>query len=326
MSSAAIDSSAWPGRFALAAAVLLLPLFIFGGTVTTIGAGMAVDGWWNAEGHFMPLFPIEKWFRDLATFVEHSHRLFGMAVGLAMLAATVATFRYDKRRSSRLLVVVGTLAVCVQGWLGGSRVLEDSPQLAFLHGAFAQAVFALLVALAVHQSRRWRNADTEGMADTRGVAAAPRLAALRRAGLVASAVVYVQIVIGAWYRHGLRNGLGENIAAALTLHLMTAFLVALVLFWLASKLAAAAEGQGVLEALRRRVLYLLAFQVALGFVAWGAQDPSRVSFVEWLVATLHVLGGALILAHCVLATLWAQRLGTARESATLPHPGLEGAA
>ncbi|TDJ70869.1 MAG: hypothetical protein E2O39_09375 [Planctomycetota bacterium] len=320
MSSAAIEDSAWPGRFALAAVVLLLPLFLFGGTVTTIGAGMAVEGWWNAEGHFMPFFPVEEWFRDLATFVEHSHRLFGMAVGLAVLAATVATFRYDTRRSSRFLVVAATLAVCIQGWLGGSRVLADSPRFAFLHGAFAQAVFALLVALAVHQSRRWRAADV------RGAAAAPRLAAIRRAGLVASVLVYVQIVLGAWYRHGLRNGLGENLAARMTLHLVTAFLVAAVLLWLASKLASADAGGGVLDQLRRRILVLLGFQFALGFIAWGARAPDRVSFVEWLVATLHVLGGALILAHCVLATLWAYRLGTARERALAVQPGLEGAA
>lgn len=319
MSSAAIDDSAWPGRFALVAAVLLLPLFLFGGTVTTIGAGMAVEGWWNAEGHFMPFFPIEAWFRDLFTFVEHSHRLFGMAVGLAMLGATVATFRYDTRRASRILVVAGTLAVCIQGWLGGSRVLENSPQFAFLHGAFAQAVFALLVALAVHQSRRWRAADT------RGASGAPQLAAIRRAGFAASALVYVQIVLGAWYRHGLRNGLGENVAARLTLHLVTAFLVAAVLLWLASKLASANAGGGVLDQLRRRILYLLGFQIALGFVAWGAAEPGRVGFLEWLVATLHVLGGALILAHCVLATLWAHRLGFARERAVAVRPGLEGA-
>ena len=72
--------------------LVLLPLFAFGGSVTTLGAGMAVTGWWNAEGSFMPFFPIDKWFRDLGTFVEHSHRQFGLVLGLLMIAAVVATW------------------------------------------------------------------------------------------------------------------------------------------------------------------------------------------------------------------------------------------
>ena len=138
----------WPHRLALAAALAAVPLVLFGGSVTTIGAGMAVDGWLVAEGHFLLFFPVEQWFHDTATFVEHTHRLFGVLVGIFALASVVASFLRE-RPAARVLSLGALIAVCAQGTLGGLRVLEDDSELAFLHGALAQAVFALLCAHAL---------------------------------------------------------------------------------------------------------------------------------------------------------------------------------
>src|SRR5262249_41575588 len=73
-------ASPWPRRLALAALVAAVPLVFFGGTVTTLHAGLAIDGWLVLEpgrgDHFLWLYPVDKWFRDVGTFVEHTHRLF----------------------------------------------------------------------------------------------------------------------------------------------------------------------------------------------------------------------------------------------------------
>ena len=127
----AIGASPWPSRLALTAALFAVPLFVFGGAVTTLGAGMAVDGWLDAEGHFLPLFPLEKWFRDGATFVEHTHRMFGMLVGLCTVALLVVTIKArfssaGARRSARRIAALALAAVCAQGAVGGFRVLELS--------------------------------------------------------------------------------------------------------------------------------------------------------------------------------------------------------
>lgn len=295
----------WPRRLIGAATLVLIPLFAFGGSVTTLGAGMAVKGWWNAEGSFMPLFPIDKWFRDVNTFVEHSHRQFGLLLGLLMLAACVATLRFDRRRAARVLVILATLAVSLQGWLGGSRVLLNSPELAFLHGTFAQAVFAFLCAVFVYTTARWRTAEPARYELAPG---------LSRAALAASLIVFGQIALGAWYRHALRTGLAGNVEMRFGLHAIGALAALVVVLVLAARLAAAAPAapSAPLAALRRNLLVLVGVQIGLGFLAWGARRAGEVTFFEWLAATLHVLVGALLLAHCVAAAMWAHRAFAAR--------------
>ncbi len=297
----------WPRRWLSAAALVLLPLFVFGGSVTTLGAGMAVQGWWNAEGHFMPLFPLAKWFRDLGTFVEHSHRQFGMLIGLLMIAAVVSTWRSDRRPSARALVAAALLAVCVQGWLGGSRVLENSPALAFLHGVFAQAVFALLAAVWLHQGSRWR---------AMVAVASPRARGLRALSIAACLAVFVQVALGAWYRHTLRTGLNGDAMPRLALHLVGAFVCfGLVMAWIVKLKASQAtqEGPQAVAALRRtgsQLALLLGVQFALGFLAFGLQGSpasAGVGFLEWALATSHVVVGAMLLAQCVWGVMWCHR-------------------
>jgi heme A synthase len=298
MSLRSSSPAPWTRRFLLAAVVALLPLFVFGGSVTTLGAGMAVQGWWNAEGHFMPLFPLEKWFRNLPTFVEHSHRQLGLVVGLAMICACASAWLSDRRLRARMLVLGATLAVALQGWLGGSRVLEASPELAFLHGACAQLVFALMLAAHLYFSPRWSSF---------GVRTYARARSLRCAAVLAFVATYAQIAVGAAYRHSLRTGLGGNAAERFNLHLVGGCVAAILIALLGSKLGEAADGDldSPLHGDRRRMQGLLAAQIGLGLLAHLFHRSGSVGFAEWLFATLHVLVGALLLAHCAFAIMWA---------------------
>lgn len=297
-----------PRRFAFWAAVAALPLFAFGGSVTTLGAGMAVEGWWNAEGHFLPFFPVEKWFRDGATFVEHTHRLFGMVVGLLGIGMVVATFRATRSKRLRLAASAALLAICAQGALGGFRVLENSPQLAFLHGVFGQGVFALLVATAVMLSPAYTALRARVAED-----AAP----LHRIAGWALGIVFVQIALGAWYRHGLRGGLAVDPAARLGAHVLGA----LIAFGAVMALAAALErtGDPRLGAKARGLRHLLLVQIGLGMGAWMFYTPEAVPVLELVFSVAHVVVGALLLARTAGALVWSRR--TLQQQATTLRTG-----
>lgn len=261
----------------------------FGALITTTGAGMAVQGWWNAEGHFMPLFPVEKWTRDIGTFVEHTHRLIGMVVGFGALV-TVACAR---KSGGRPLVwsLVALLAVITQGTLGGFRVLENSPQLAFLHGVTAQLVFALIGGAVMATQPRPDRAQTP----VRG----PRSLAL-----VTLAIVLGQSVLGAMYRHAIRPEPLVDSSRELHLHLSGAVLVFGAVTLLARKLKRLEQPAG-----RRLALRLSAgvgAQVLLGLVAWMANDfeVSTPTMVELVTTTGHVIVGAVLLSTVLEAFLW----------------------
>jgi heme A synthase len=186
-----------PHALALATLAAAVPLIFFGGTVTTLHAGLAIDGWLVLEpgrgDWFLWAYPVEQWFRDVGTFVEHTHRLLGSLVGLLAIATVIAAYVRDRSRGAWKIASVALAGVIAQGVLGGLRVLEKSEDLAFLHGAFGQLVFALIGATAIATSAAWRRAP----------ALAPdRVSRLRRASLAAVIAVYAQIVVGAWLRHG----------------------------------------------------------------------------------------------------------------------------
>jgi cytochrome c oxidase assembly protein subunit 15 len=301
-------ASPWPRRLALSTLLAAVPLVFFGGTVTTLHAGLAIDGWLILEpgrgDHFLWLYPIDKWFRDVGTFVEHTHRLFGSLVGLLAIATIIATWATDRRRLPRILSIAAFLAVAVQGTIGGLRVLDQSENLAFLHGAIAQAVFALLGASYVATSASVPSTRTKPWSG------AGRLRAL---SVATSGVVYLQIVAGAWLRHG-------GSVPALAVHGFLAAAVAVLVWMFARDLRRSAEAveapwKQTILALRRWLLGLLASQIVLGIAAFvvvwwlvGPDSKAAGAIGTSLFPTLHVLAGGSLLLACVASSMWVRRL------------------
>jgi cytochrome c oxidase assembly protein subunit 15 len=239
--------------------------------------------------------------------------MWGIAVGLFAVAAVVASFR--AAAAARVASVVALLAICLQGYLGGQRVELVSRELAFVHGGIAQGVFALLVLHVLLQSRRWRQ-----LAPARAELALPAAATW-----LAMLLVYAQIWVGAWYRHGLR-GSGLDVAPRLHLHLGLALLVTLALVWLARayrRAADAARGASdtaaanCLDVERKRLHALLGAQLLLGFLAWGARGDQGVTVLEVAAATGHVLVGASLLASLVVSLARLRRLHPSHAAAPL---------
>ncbi|HUR28149.1 MAG TPA: COX15/CtaA family protein [Planctomycetota bacterium] len=295
----------WPYRLSVATAVVAVLLVAMGGTVTTLRAGMAESNWINPDGYFLWTYPLDRYLGDKNVFVEHTHRLLGSIVGLLAIATAIATWFKEKRPIARTIAWLAVLAVCVQGLLGGLRVLENSPELAFVHGALAQAVFALLTATCLVLSPRW-------------VAAAPSACksagGLQRASSVGAALVFAQVTVGAWLRHS-----GSDLALAVHTLLALFVLAAVVISGRRLRTTAqhARDGGRDLSALlgiKRRLHMLIGVQVVLGACAtfWiyevsgGMQAP--VSVGEAVFATAHVLVGALLLAQMVAAAMWSRRV------------------
>ena len=313
-------TSPWPRRFALATLGFTIPLILFGGTVTTLREGMAEDGWLRPDGYLLWLYPIELRLRNVGTFVEHHHREFGSLVGLMAIGLVISTLRCDRRRSARWLAVATLTAICIQGAIGGFRVLENNPDLAFLHGAVAHGVFALIGANVFVSSAAWRERRGADRASASAHAAHEAPAGtvrLHRVTLLASLAVYAQIVAGAWVRH-------TGAALALGLHFFLAALVVVELL----RAGRALDGTGLerLAGFARRTRRLVVLQIALGFGAaigvygFSGGYEGQVSAFELVFATSHVLIGALLLWQTVGAAMWSRHLLPARATAVLGGP------
>ncbi len=266
---------------------------------------MAESGWIHPDGYFLWAYPVSKRFESIGVFVEHHHRELGTLVGLLAIAAAIAAWRKETRPLGRLLPSLALLAVCVQGLIGGLRVLKNSPDLAFLHGALAQAVFAFLAATALYLSPRWR-AVTPSACKTAG--------GVQRTSTIAAALVFAQVTIGAWLRHS-----GSDLALAL--HVMLALGVTGSIVVLGRQLKVSVEhgerghsDRSLFLGVKRRLHALLGIQILLGVLAtfWiyevsgGMQAP--VSMGEAIFATAHVAVGALLLAQSVGAAMWTRRV------------------
>ena len=288
--------------FARLVAAATLPLILFGGSVTSLDAGMAVEGWLTVQSsqgeRLLWLYPLEDWFRNIGQFVEHSHRMVGTVVGLFAIGAVLAAFVEGASAAARRATTIALIAVCIQGTIGGFRVLENSENLAFLHGALGQAVFGVIVAAAVISSPRWLNAEPKLLAQA---------TSLRRTANNAVTSVYMMIVAGAWLRH-------TDEPVALAVHLMVLLYTAASVFGLVHKLKSLETGsQGDwLHVCAKRLTVLFAAQVALGIFAFAAvfiwYGPTATGVHDSVLPTLHVLGGALLLGQCVASRLWVGKL------------------
>jgi len=298
--------------------VAVASLLLLGGAVTTYRVGMAVTDWPSTFEQNMWEYPLSDMLaRGLGVTLEHTHRLWASAVGLiAICQVLVAVIRRERRAvvwmSSALLV-----AISLQGVIGGTRVLENSQHLAFLHGVLAQGVFALVVVVAVITGRDWTRWSSRGSSagSVKSAAAVIELAGARRAALTTSVLVFLQIVLGAITRHsGAHLPLGLHLGFALVVLAAVALLIGR-LGATARELEPDSPGAALLRRRRTWLTAALHTQLLLGVLVTASifmlsrGFQGEVSTGEAICASLHVLGGAVLLAACVSAWLWSWRLG-----------------
>jgi cytochrome c oxidase assembly protein subunit 15 len=268
-------------RLAVATLAATFVLILFGGLVTNTGAALAVPDWPTTFGHNMFLYPWSQMVGGV--FYEHSHRLLGAVVGL--LTLILAASLWPTGSPWRALGLLAVLAVCVQGLLGGLRVVLLKETLAIVHGCLAQGFFALIASLAFLTSSR-------GRMPVRGIDGTSRALVTG-----AAALVYLQIVLGALLTH----------AGWLDLHVVGAAAVFIVVPIVTARLRR--SGDPVAAPIAAVVLALLGAQLLLGVGSYLARfSPIWIpggQLTMLVMPVAHRLVGSLILATTVVLAVRA---------------------
>ena len=299
----------WTSVLSWVTAVALLLMLVSGGIVTGLEAGLAVEGWLIAEGHFLVLFPMTLMQRDVDTFVEHAHRLWGLLVGLTTIVVMVHLWMVERRQWVRGLSVAIVLAVIGQGVLGGTRVTEQSVTLGIAHGVFAQLIFAALILMAQATSTAW--------VSDRAPTVAPRVGADRALTTALVAVIVFQITLGTMYRHlqpvpdaptGALMGILHGHSFVGSLGVVLLVLICGVRAW------GLYAGEPIVRRAGVALIHTMILQVILGVVSFvvvpkGPRGPEDdITFVEVGFTTAHQVTGAVLLATAVALVAWERRL------------------
>ena len=184
--------SPWLNRFAWFTAVATLFLICSGGMVTSKGVGLAVPDWPTTFGYNMFLFPASKWVGGV--FFEHTHRLIASTVGVLTVILAAWLWFSESRRWVRNLGLAAVGGVILQGVLGGLRVTMLKDEIGIFHACLAQAFFGLLVVIALVTSRFWVISPNPNRGQS-----------LRMLALVTTALIYMQLALGATMRHQHRD-------------------------------------------------------------------------------------------------------------------------
>ena len=176
-------------------ALSILLLICSGGMVTSKDAGLTVPDWPNSYGYNMFAFPVSRWVGGI--FFEHTHRLVASFVGMLTVGLAVWLARAEPRRWVRSVGYIAVGAVILQGLLGGLRVTMLKDWIGVPHALLAQAFFALMVFLALTQSRWWQRLGN-GPTNERAMSS---LVPLRRTVAVVTGMIYMQLGLGAAMRH-----------------------------------------------------------------------------------------------------------------------------
>jgi cytochrome c oxidase assembly protein subunit 15 len=291
-------------RFAVFVAWATFFLIVAGALVTSNDAGLSVPDWPTSFGSLYKLPPMVGGIK-----YEHTHRMIAEFIGLLIIVMAIWTQRVETRKWMRVLAWSALGAVIAQGVVGGITVLLGLPWLtSTLHATLGQMIFALVVAMALFTSRTWLQ-PAEPVAEQGRWPSTPALAAL------AAACVWVQLILGAAFRHyGMK----------LLPHLIGACIVTAILCWTVVRVL---THYGSVDRLRKPaqlVLALLMVQLGLGFCAyltrlrWGhdAVQPWQIMVVSTVA---HVAWGALVLAATVVLGMETRRMIDVRSS----HPAAQ---
>jgi heme a synthase len=189
-------STSWLHRFAWFTAIATLLLTCSGGMVTSKGVGLAVPDWPTTFGYNMFLFPVSQWVGGI--FFEHTHRLIASTVGFMTIILALWIWRADDRPWLRNLGFAALGAVILQGVLGGLRVTLLKDEIGIFHACLAQAYLGMLIVITLATSQLWNRISARNTS----LAAVRNLA---RIAICTTAVIYLQLGLGAAMRHQHRD-------------------------------------------------------------------------------------------------------------------------
>ena len=284
--------------------VCTLILVAAGGMVTSTNSGLSVPDWPTTYGQNMFTFPLKNMVGGI--FYEHGHRLIASTVGFLTIGLVAWMWASEPRPWVRKLGWIALGVVILQGTLGGLTVLFFLPDaISISHAGLAQIFFCLTVSIALFTSRGWQAPAAVPVND----------AVLQRRLIWLTALVYVQILLGATMRH---TGAGLAIpdfplmfggllpptwSAPIAIHFAHRLGALIVTTWAIVVIAQIWRRHGDRPELTlptSLLMLAIAMQVSLGAaVVLTGKQP--------IINTLHVATGALVLATSLLLTLRAHR-------------------
>jgi heme a synthase len=291
-------------RFSQFVAGCTVLLLLAGSLVTSTGSGLSVPDWPTTYGWNMFAFPPSKWVGGI--FYEHGHRLIASGVGFLTIMLAVWVWRSDPRIWMKRLGAAALGAVILQGVLGGVTVLFFLPTtISTAHAGLAEIFFCMTVAIALFTSPAWL--APKGHVDD---------PMLRRLATTTTAIVYLQILVGAIMRHSdagmaipdfpwmFGHLVPDHWDAKIAVHFahrIGAFLVALSVLATSAHVLYHHPGRRRLAGPAMLLIVLVAIQVTLG--ALTVLTGRNV----W-INSLHLVCGALVLAASIVITLRSWRV------------------
>jgi cytochrome c oxidase assembly protein subunit 15 len=277
--------------FAVFTACATFVLIIAGALVTSNDAGLSIPDWPTSFGSFT-VPPLHGGIQ-----YEWSHRAIAGSIVLLTLTIAIWTMVAERRRWMKLLGLAALGTVMAQAVLGGLTVLlMQPPWVSSAHAAVAQTFFCIAVLIAMFTGRRWIEEHPRVELDMRR----PSLFTLT---LLSIFVLYVQLLLGAMFRH---HGLSW------WPHVVHSAVVALVISWTAIR---AISLYAHIPAVKRpavAMLSLMVTQLCLGFLAFitrvmFGREASQPELPLVASTVAHVAVGALLLASTVVLAVQVWR-------------------
>jgi cytochrome c oxidase assembly protein subunit 15 len=266
-------------------------LIVAGALVTSNDAGLSIPDWPTSFGSFS-VPPLHGGIR-----YEWSHRAIAGSIIVLTMSIAVWTWWVERRRWMKWLSLAALGTVLAQAVLGGLTVLLlQPPWVSAAHAAVGQTFFCIATVIALFTARQWIEEVPRVEPDSRR----PSLVTLT---LLSIFVLYVQMIVGAMFRH---HGMSW------WPHVANAPVVAFVLSWTSIR---ALSLYSKIEAIRRLAVLMLALlivQLCLGFlafvtrVAWG-HDVVQPELPMVISTVAHVAVGALLLATAVVLAIQVWR-------------------
>ena len=279
-------------KFAVFTVCWTVLLFVAGALVTSKDAALSVPDWPKSFGTWFPSL------RMLAggAFFEHSHRVIAAVMGFLVLILAVWLWLRDSRPWLRWFGFIAVGGVVAQAVLGGQVVRQFLHYwLPVIHACFAQIVFGAVLGIAVFTSKWWVSEQPQ-LEDT----GSPSIHFLT---VLNAAVIYLQVILGAGFRH-------KDIP--IWPHMVGAMLVLGMVIWTAVALRKRFEKSRELSKARILLHAIFGVQFLLGLAAyWSrlstANAPQPMPVMVWLTV-IHTVVGAVLFAFSVLVVLTCYRL------------------
>jgi heme a synthase len=279
-------------KFAVFTVFWTILLFVAGALVTSKDAALSVTDWPKSHG---------TWIPDLAMLqggdlFEFSHRAVAGCLGILTVILAILLWVKEKRPWLRWFGLIAVLGVAVQAILGGQVVIRLLHYwLPVIHACFAQIVFGAVLSIAVFTSKWW--VTERPQLEDRGTPSIHFLVTLN------AAVIYLQVILGAGFRHK---------EIPIWPHMAGALLVLGMVVWTAVVLRKRFEPSRELSKVRIFLHAIFGTQFLLGFGAYWSRlstaDAPQPMPVMVSLTVIHTVVGAILFAFSILIVLLCYRL------------------